>query len=361
MNTASFGMSVHGEGAGLAWSLDSWCWHSPRPSCPHPVLKSVVTVSCLYLQWSHSEEPLCFCECSLRVPCRPSTICGVQALPGADLSDVCLHQWCTITLAPRWPAVCLELLLKIEPLPFIYISSVAMTVPHSFEVTMLYIFQLQQQMRLRRFWNYSSDPSSHTHFEMYLSYFSLVQEKTCQSLFPLFWAQCLNLSGLIFLTAYLRSQTALHCVCCFSKCSIRFFPILTLGECCQGRVLPLSTLPLVRFLTHKISPWPLCCSASKKHTQHFFSVASVQNFVTNVLEVYIMASWFLLGAIKESINYLWAHFKDYPNIHNQKCSFSPLQPYCFTCRAKWLNDAFQEDTLRILFSISQWYVKALMQ
>ena len=376
MNTASFGMSVHGEGAGLAWSLDFWCWHSPRPSCPHPVLKSAVIVSCFCLQWSHSEAPLCFCECSLRGPCRPSAICGVQALPGADLLDVCLHQWRTSTLAPRWPAVCLELLLKTERLPFICVSSVAMTVPHRFEVTMLCTFQLQQQTRLRRFWNYSSDPSSHTHFEMYLSYFSLVQEKTCQSLF---WAQCLDLSGLIFLTAYLRSQTALHCVCCFSKCSTRFFPILTLEECCQGRVLPLPTLPLVpvpladfspikspllvRFPNHNKAyppPCPLCCSTSKTHT-HFFSIALVYNFVTNVLEIYIMTSLLLLGAIKESINYLWARFKDYPNIHNQKCSFSPLQPYCFTCRAKWLNDAFQEDTVQILFSISQWYVKALMQ
>ena len=52
MNTASLGMSVQGEGAGLAWSLDSWCWHSPRQSCPHPVLNSVVTVSHLYWQWS---------------------------------------------------------------------------------------------------------------------------------------------------------------------------------------------------------------------------------------------------------------------------------------------------------------------
>ena len=89
---------------------------------------------------------------------------------------------------------------------------------------------------------------------MYLSYFSLIQEKTCQSLFPLFWAQCLDLSGLIFLTAYLRSQTAFHCVCCFSKCSTRFFPILTLEECCQGRVLPLSTLPLVPFPLAGFSP-----------------------------------------------------------------------------------------------------------
>ena len=245
MNTASLGMSVHGEGAGLAWSLDSWCWHSPRPSCPHPVLNSVVTVSHLHCQWSHSEGPLCFCKCSLRVPCRPSAICGVQALLGADILDVCLHQWCTITLAPHWPAVCSELLLKIEPRPFIRISSGAGTVPHCFEVTMLCVFQSQQQTRLRRFWNYSPDPPSHTPFEMYLSYFSLVQEKTCQSLFPLFWAQSLNLSDLIFLTAYLCSQTALHSVCCFSTCSIRFFPILTLEECCQRRLLPLSTLPLV--------------------------------------------------------------------------------------------------------------------
>ena len=63
-----------------------------------------------------------------------------------------------------------------------------------------------------------------------------------------------NLSGLIFLTAHLHSQTGLRCVHCFSGCSITFFLVLTFEECCQGIATSflycLLSSPLVRFPNH---------------------------------------------------------------------------------------------------------------
>lgn len=105
------------------------------------------------------------------------------------------------------------------------------------------------------------------------------------------------ISGLIFLTAYLRPQTAPPLCMLFFKVFHKILPNTD-----PGRMLPRTSASsvysaLVRFLTHKISPDP-CVVLPQKHTQHFFFSCFVQNFVTNVLEVYIMASWLLLGPSK---------------------------------------------------------------
>lgn len=131
MHTASLGLSAHREGAGLAWSLDAitsiWLPHPimPMPDteiCPShlpPCAVAPLSRASLFLQ-THPVGSMGTWGCPA---------CHVQAVgtrtPGwLALRHAHPHHQCTIVPGPYWTCsqAHLGLLLKAEPLAFIFIS-----------------------------------------------------------------------------------------------------------------------------------------------------------------------------------------------------------------------------------------------